>query len=110
MLKGNGMASLEELLEQKKAIEQQIEKATREARASALKQVKGLIATHRFTAKELGFAPVAKPAAAAAQALPVMYRGPEANQVWSGRGKVPGWLAEAEKNGKKREEFFVGKA
>jgi DNA-binding protein H-NS len=37
-------------------------------------------------------------------ALPVKYRGPK-GEAWSGRGKVPLWLAEAEKQGKSRDEF-----
>lgn len=43
-----------------------------------------------------------KPAAS----LPVKYRGPD-GQEWSGRGKLPGWVAEAEKQGRGREEFKV---
>jgi DNA-binding protein H-NS len=39
-------------------------------------------------------------------ALPVKFRGPK-GEAWSGRGKLPSWLAEAEKQGRKREEFKV---
>ena len=38
--------------------------------------------------------------------LPVKYRGPD-GQEWSGRGKIPLWLTEVEKQGRKREEFAV---
>jgi DNA-binding protein H-NS len=31
----------------------------------------------------------------------------EAGNTWSGRGKTPRWLADAEKAGKKREQFAV---
>jgi DNA-binding protein H-NS len=40
--------------------------------------------------------------------LPVKYRGPD-GQEWSGRGKLPQWLAEAEKQGKSRDEFLARK-
>lgn len=46
---------------------------------------------------------------AAPDKLPVKYRGP-GGQEWSGRGKLPQWLTEAEKQGRKRDEFLVGKA
>ena len=39
-------------------------------------------------------------------ALPVKFRGPK-GEAWSGRGKLPAWLAEAEKQGRKRDEFKV---
>lgn len=39
-------------------------------------------------------------------ALPVKYRGPK-GEAWSGRGKLPSWLAEAEKQGKSRGAFKV---
>lgn len=39
-------------------------------------------------------------------ALPVKFRGPK-GEAWSGRGKLPSWLAEAEKQGRKRDEFKV---
>ena len=38
--------------------------------------------------------------------VPVKYRGPKGEE-WSGRGRQPQWIAEAEKQGRKREEFAV---
>ena len=35
-----------------------------------------------------------------------MYRGPK-GQEWSGRGRVPRWVRDAEAAGKNREEFAV---
>jgi len=37
---------------------------------------------------------------------PIKYKD-DAGNTWSGRGKTPRWLAEAEKAGKKRENFAV---
>jgi len=36
----------------------------------------------------------------------IKYRGDKGN-TWTGRGKTPRWLADAEKNGAKRESFLV---
>lgn len=38
--------------------------------------------------------------------VPVKYRDQSGNS-WSGRGMTPKWLKEAEKNGRKREQFLV---
>jgi DNA-binding protein H-NS len=49
-----------------------------------------------------------KPAkkAKATASVPVKYRGPK-GETWTGRGKLPHWLAEAEKRGRKRDDFSV---
>lgn len=38
--------------------------------------------------------------------LPVKFRGPN-GETWSGRGRLPNWLAAIEAEGRKREEFRV---
>ena len=40
------------------------------------------------------------------QSVAVKYRDGEVN-TWSGRGRAPRWLVEAEKSGKKRADFAV---
>ena len=52
-----------------------------------------------------GSPPAAK-AKPAGVRLPVKFKGPN-GETWSGRGKLPAWLAEAEKQGRKREEFAI---
>lgn len=37
----------------------------------------------------------------------VKYRDPQTMQAWSGRGKAPKWVTDAESRGKSREEFLV---
>lgn len=39
--------------------------------------------------------------------LPPKYRHPETGEAWSGRGKTPRWLREAEEAGTQREVFRV---
>ena len=38
--------------------------------------------------------------------VPVKYRGPRGEE-WSGRGKLPAWMVQAERQGRKREDFKV---
>lgn len=35
------------------------------------------------------------------------YRDPASGATWSGRGRCPAWLADAEKAGRKREDFLI---
>ncbi len=44
-------------------------------------------------------APAASPA--------VKYRNPESGETWSGRGRMPKWMALAEQSGRSREEFLA---
>ncbi len=40
-----------------------------------------------------------------ATSSPVKYRNPDTGETWSGRGRMPRWLALAEEQGRRREEF-----
>ncbi len=46
-----------------------------------------------------------KGASAAPQA--VKYRNPDTGETWSGRGRVPKWMALAQEQGRSREEFLA---
>ena len=37
----------------------------------------------------------------------VKYRNPETGETWSGRGRMPKWLALAEQDGRGRDEFLA---
>ena len=43
-----------------------------------------------------------------AETLPVKYRGPNGEE-WAGRGRLPQWISDAEKQGHKRDEFLIQK-
>lgn len=42
--------------------------------------------------------------------VPIKYRHPETGDTWTGRGKAPRWVTDAEAAGRKREEFLVQSA
>lgn len=45
---------------------------------------------------------------ASSRPAPIKYRNPEdPNQTWAGRGRKPGWLAEAIEEGRDLEEFSI---
>jgi DNA-binding protein H-NS len=44
---------------------------------------------------------------AAAASPPVKYRNPDTGETWSGRGRMPKWMALAQERGRSREEFLT---
>lgn len=40
-------------------------------------------------------------------AVAAKYRDPQSGKTWSGRGRAPAWLVEAEGQGRSRQEFSV---
>jgi DNA-binding protein H-NS len=44
-------------------------------------------------------APAASPA--------IKYRNPDTSETWSGRGRMPKWMARAEQSGRSRDEFLA---
>lgn len=39
--------------------------------------------------------------------VPPKYRNPQTSDTWSGRGKAPRWITEAESAGKSRDDFLI---
>ncbi|MCC2597508.1 H-NS histone family protein [Pusillimonas sp. MFBS29] len=39
--------------------------------------------------------------------VPAKYRHPETNETWTGRGKAPRWITNAEAEGKSRDQFLI---
>lgn len=104
------MASIAQLLEQKAALERQIADAQREAKSTAIAQVKALMAEHGLTMADLSArAPAAAPKAKAAGAgkVAVKYRNAATGDTWTGRGLQPKWLKAQLASGKQLSDFAV---
>ena len=104
------------------ALQQQLAAAEKN-KAPAIKKVQGLMKKLGVTLADLTDAagaqaspkgkksagnqkPAAKSAKKSAGPVPVKYRD-ETGNTWTGRGKTPRWLVEAEKAGKPRESFKI---
>ena len=87
------MASLQELLAQKEALDRRIIEVQREERAAAIAKVKALMAEYGLSAADLAMRPApAAPRKAAAPVggkVPPKYRHPDTGETWSGRGLQP---------------------
>jgi DNA-binding protein H-NS len=101
------MASLNELLAQKASLEKQILDAQREERASAIAQVRALMAEHGLTLADLGTRGAGPARKAGGAKVPAKYRDPVTGDAWSGRGLQPKWLKAALASGKQLSDFAV---
>ena len=104
------MASIAQLLEQKAALERQIAEAQREAKSTAIAQVKSLMAEHGLTMADLSArSPAAAPKAKSAGGgkVAVKYRNAATGDTWTGRGLQPKWLKAQLEAGKQLSDFAV---
>lgn len=102
------MATLQELLAQKEALERQIEQTKKHERADAIAKVSALMAEYGLTLADLG----GKPGAGGRSGkglgkVAAKYRNASTGESWSGRGLQPRWLKAALASGKKLSDFAV---
>jgi DNA-binding protein H-NS len=102
------MATLNDLLEQKAALEKQIAEAQREERGSAISKIKALMTEYGLTLADLSArAPAAGAPRKSSGKVAAKYRNPATGDTWSGRGLKPNWLRAALDSGRKLEDFTI---
>ena len=104
------MSTVAELMAQKAEIEKKIADAQREEKASAIAQVKALMAQHGLTAADLAVRASSTGRATAAKTgnkVAAKYRDPATGNSWTGRGLKPNWLKAALESGKTLADFAV---
>lgn len=106
------MATLQELLEQKNALERQIRDAQSSQKSEAIAQIRKLMADNGLTPADLaGGVPTRKAGKGAESAVrrPVAakYKHPESGATWSGRGLKPKWLSQELAQGKSLQDFAI---
>lgn len=101
------MATLQELLQQKEALEREIEQTKKRDRAEAIAKVRALMAEYGLTLADLGGRVAAVPAKPTSGKVPAKYRNAATGDTWSGRGLQPNWLKAALAAGRKLDEFRV---
>lgn len=63
--------------------------------------------THAYNKKAIPRKTNGSPTTPAKRTVPIKYRHPDTGETWTGRGKAPRWLSNAEAEGKDREDFLV---
>jgi DNA-binding protein H-NS len=104
------MATLQELLEQKAALDRQIAEAQRTSKAKAIADVRALMSEHGLTAADLvASTPLSRKTAGSKLGAKVAakYRHPDTGATWTGRGLKPKWLTEAIATGKSVADFAI---
>ncbi|SPK70536.1 Histone-like nucleoid-structuring protein H-NS (plasmid) [Cupriavidus taiwanensis] len=101
------MATYQELLAQKQALEAQIEEARASEVASVIEQIRELMLRYELSPEDLAprrrrGRPTGTVSTSAEKApLPPKYMDPKTGKTWSGRGRTPAWL------GKRPERFLI---
>jgi DNA-binding protein H-NS len=101
------MSNLADLIAQKAALEQRIADARREAHASAIAQVKSLMAEHGLTLADIGGKATTGAGPRKGSKVPAKYRDPATGTTWSGRGLQPKWLQAALAAGRRLTDFAL---
>jgi DNA-binding protein H-NS len=104
------VATLQELMAQREALEQQIEQTKKRERGEAIEKVRVLMAEYGLTVADLGNrAPAgkAKRPKSSGNKVAAKYRNASTGETWSGRGLQPRWLKAALASGRKLSDFAV---
>ncbi len=104
------MPSLQDLLAQRAALEQEIEATQKRERHDAIAKVKSLMSEHGLTVADLSGKPAGgKSSNASSKGAKVApkYRNAATGDTWSGRGLQPKWLKAALASGKKIGDFAL---
>ena len=101
------MATLQELLAQKEALDREIESTKKQQRADAIAKVRSLMADHGLTAADVGSKSSGKSAGGKGNKVAAKYRNAATGETWSGRGLQPKWLKAALAAGRKITDFTV---
>jgi DNA-binding protein H-NS len=108
---GNEMASLQEMIAQKEALERQIELTKKQDRDHAIAKVRSLMSEYGLSISDLAATGnsrgKAKTKAGGVKKVAAKYRNKATGDAWSGRGLQPKWLKAALLAGRKIEEFVV---
>lgn len=92
------MTSYKELLQQREALERQIQEARQRENQDAVAQVRALIEEFGLSTDDVFGR---KRNVSGGQVAP-KYRDPQSGSTWTGRGKPPKWI-----QGKNRDEFAI---
>ncbi|MDH5858379.1 H-NS histone family protein [Lampropedia aestuarii] len=97
------MAQLDDLIQQREALDQQINAMRQQARTEALTQIQSLIQQFELTPSDIFSASKnSKSSASAGKKVAIKYLNKATGESWTGRGKPPRWI-----QGQDREAFKV---
>ena len=101
------MASLEELIAQKEALEVEIERTRSKDRSDTIAKVRTLMEQYGLTVADLSTKSSVKSRVGKGNKVAAKYRDTATGQTWSGRGLQPKWLKAALGSGGQLSDFTL---
>lgn len=102
------MATYQELLAQREALDKQIEDARKAELSNAIKQVKAIIQQYGLTAAQCGFgSSTTEVTTATRKPAKDKYITPDGKKTWTGRGRAPKEFQALLDAGHDKEEFLI---
>jgi DNA-binding protein H-NS len=101
------MASYQEIINQIESLKQQAEEARKQELASAIAEIKRIMAQFGISAADLGLSGRGGKAKGKGSTVAAKYRDPISGKTWSGRGRRPGWVVSLEAEGKSLESCKI---
>lgn len=98
------MTTYVELEQQAAELMRQAEELRAEQRNAVIQDVRETVQEWNITVSELGLRVKANDKRSKVAAK---YQHPETGKTWSGRGKMPGWMASALQSGATKEQFLI---
>ncbi|THU03655.1 H-NS histone family protein [Lampropedia puyangensis] len=97
------MSQLDALIQQREALDQQINAMRQQARADALAQIHALVQQFELSPADIFGGPKnSRSSATAGKKVAAKYLNKETGETWTGRGKPPRWI-----QGQDREAFKI---
>jgi len=100
------MTTLQDLLAQRAALEQEIEATQKRERSDAISKIRSLMTEYGLTLADLAGKTSAKPSTSGNK-VAAKYRNAATGESWSGRGLKPKWLTAAIASGKQLSDFAI---
>ena len=101
------MGVVQDLLAKRAEIDQKIQDAQREERATAIAQVRALMAEHGLTVADIGGKASGRRTKTGGAKVAPKYRNSATGEAWTGRGLQPKWLRAAIAAGAKLSDFVI---
>lgn len=105
------MATYHDLKAKISKLEEQARELLKKESAGVVAKIRVMMSEYGLTVQDLGLGitRMGERMSAMKQPLPPKYQDPVSGKTWSGKGKAPGWIADAIKNGKK-DDFLIAKS
>ena len=84
--------TLDELLQQQDALQQQIEQLRARERKDVIKEIRALVTKYALTADDIFSAKMKREAGLGSEKMPPLYRDPTTGKTWAGKGRAPNWI------------------